>query len=89
MAHRIVYADLAAYLRELSVVATCSELVARLERYPGTDEDMRADLVAAVRACPPSESWLTGLMAICEVLRQQNPRFESAIFVDDLVLYDR
>lgn len=87
--NRIIYADLAKHLRQSEPSATCADLAANLSTYTGSDEAMRDELVAAVQQMPPAAGWLAGLMAMCEVLKRQNIRFEEAIFVDDLVLYDR
>lgn len=90
MGYRIFYRHLAEYLRTLPETATCADLTAHLAGYQGTDKEMRAQLAAAVvEATAPDANWLEGLLPLCAALKLENVRFETAIFCDELVLYDR
>jgi hypothetical protein len=50
--------------------------------YEGTDTEYRQRLATAVQACGMDASWLDGLYRLCDALREDNPRFVPAIFME-------
>ncbi|GEM_PF-4946765 len=82
MAYRVHYRDLANHLSELDITATCADLAAKLRAYEHTDAEYRERLAEAVETLPPGACWIDGLVALCEALREDNPRFVPALMME-------
>jgi len=79
MPPKIIYRRLAGHLACLGEFADNAELVAWLREYEGGAAEW---LVPCVEGLKPTDSWFTGLRAICLALKEQNPRFDVGLFED-------
>lgn len=81
MAARLRYERLARYLKALPDDATNEDLAKWVYDFKGTDVAYRAELMIAVLEQPLSGQWIDGLLAICDKLEEDSPRFQPFLFL--------
>lgn len=82
MPHRVHYRSLANCLQGLDLSATCADLLARLSGFRANDAAWWEGVLAAIGRMPPEAEWMHGLLRLCELLKEENERFESAILME-------
>lgn len=79
---KVIYRKLARELSALSLEATCEDLTAVIGNSSAIAADYRGILLKPLVELPAKTEWLRGLFAVCGVLREGNPRFKEAIFME-------
>ncbi len=80
--HRVEYMPLAVHLQLLPLSATCADLATRLATFEANDANWWAGVVADIRSLPAEAEWMVGLLRLCELLKEENPRFVPALLME-------
>jgi len=82
MPHKVEYKPLATWLQALPLSANCGDLMGRLETFNANDTVYWAGILTEMERIPPESEWLVGLFKLCELLHDDNPRFESGLMLE-------